>query len=695
MSAQRMSHDNTSLTEIEAKQQLEQLALEIAQHDQAYYNHDDPTISDAQYDALRKKNDALEAQFPHLVRPDSPNKRVGSVVSEQFDKIEHKAPMLSLSNAFSSEDIDEFFARIRRFLSLAENTPVEIYGEPKIDGLSFSALFENGKLVHVATRGNGQVGEDITNNMKTIESFPDVLEGDDIPSAIEIRGEVYMSHDDFISLNQAQEAANKKIFANPRNAAAGSLRQLDPSITASRPLKYFVYGIGLLEGYEPSTQQNMVSMLKHWGFDTNEHTRRCSATDEVMAYYDYMNDLRPTLGYDIDGLVYKVNDIALQQRLGNVTRSPRWAIAHKFPAQKAKTLLEEINIQVGRTGALTPVAYLKPVNVGGVMVSRATLHNQDEIARKDIRVGDTVVIQRAGDVIPQVVSVDIQKRPKDTKEFIFPDHCPVCNGHAIRTEGEAVTRCSNGLMCSAQAVEGLKHFVSKDAFDIEGLGQKQVEEFYNDHIIRTPIDIFKLEERDRQNPLISIAHRDGWGVKSVQKLFDAIRARKEIELDRFIYSLGIRFVGKTTARMLSLNYKTPTAFVDAMKHLDQEEYRAQLLDIDGIGEKVAESLCYFFAEDVNLSMINELMSELTVIENQMSSVQTALTGKTIVFTGTLEKMSRSEAKATAERLGAKVSGSVSKKTDYVVAGADAGSKLKKATELGVNVITEDEWIGMV
>lgn len=681
----------------EAAKELAQLTKSLAEHDKRYYQDDAPTISDAEYDQLRARVNALEAAFPELVRKDSPSQKVGAAPARGFKKVQHRVPMLSLANAFSEEDVADFLARLRRFLGLGEAEEVAIVCEPKIDGLSFSALYEKGKFVRGATRGDGSEGEDITANLATIASLPQQLKGSGWPDVLEVRGEVYMGKEDFLVLNQAQEAAGKPVFANPRNAAAGSLRQLDPDITASRNLRYFAYGWGDVSAPIADTQWACLEQLAAWGLVVNlDKMRKAAAVQDIMAYYDTMQAERAQLSYDIDGLVYKVNRLDLQQRLGFVARAPRWAVAHKFPAEQAVTLLEHIEIQVGRTGALTPVAHLKPVNVGGVMVSRATLHNEDEITRKDIRVGDTVTIQRAGDVIPQVVSADESKRPKESAPFVFPRNCPICGSDAVREEGEAVRRCTGGLMCDAQIVERLKHFVSRDAFDIDGLGEKQIHAFWEEGMVREPADIFALEAKDKDS-LTPLRNKEGWGSKSAQNLFAAIDAARKVELARFIYALGIRYVGETTAKLLARSYHSFTAWHAAMEKLasGDETAREELLAIDGIGGAVEEALRHFFAEEHNRKVLADLVPHLTIADAKAVASDSPVAGKTVVFTGTLEQMTRDEAKAKAESLGAKVSGSVSKKTDFVVVGADAGSKAKKAAELGVTILTESQWLEMI
>lgn len=684
-------------TQEEAAKELAQLTKALAEHDKRYYQEDAPSISDAEYDKLRARVNTLEAAFPELVRKDSPSQKVGAAPARGFKKVPHRVLMLSLANAFSEEDVADFLARIRRFLGLGEAEEVAIVCEPKIDGLSFSALYEKGTFVRGATRGDGSEGEDITANLATIASLPQQLKGSGWPDVLEVRGEVYMGKEDFLALNQAQEAAGKPVFANPRNAAAGSLRQLDPSITASRSLRYFAYGWGEVSAPIADTQWACLEQLAAWGLVVNlDKMRKAATVQDIMTYYDAMQAERAQLSYDIDGLVYKVNRLDLQQRLGFVARAPRWAVAHKFPAEQAVTELEHIEIQVGRTGALTPVAHLKPVNVGGVMVSRATLHNEDEIARKDIRVGDTITIQRAGDVIPQVVSADESKRIAGVEPFIMPHHCPICGSDAVREEGEAVRRCTGGLMCDAQIVERLKHFVSRDAFDIDGLGEKQIHAFWEEGLVREPADIFTLEAKDKDS-LTPLRNKEGWGSKSAQNLFAAIDAARKVELARFIYALGIRYVGETTAKLLARSYHSFAAWHMAMEKLatDDETAREELLAIDGIGSAVEEALRHFFAEEHNRKVLADLVPHLTIADAKAVASDSPVAGKTVVFTGTLEQMTRDEAKAKAESLGAKVSGSVSKKTDFVIVGADAGSKAKKAAELGVTILTESQWLEMI
>ena len=688
------------LTILDASAELAFLAAEIAKHDRAYHEQDAPLITDAEYDALRLRNEAIEARFPELIREDSPSRRVGSGVAEKFGKIRHAVPMLSLSNAFADEDVTDFVGRIRRFLNLGPAEVVDITAEPKIDGLSISLRYENRRLVQAATRGDGFEGENVTANVMTIHDVPKRLNGS-APDLIEIRGEIYMSHKDFAALNESQLKAGDKIFANPRNAAAGSLRQLDSAITAARPLKFFAYAWGEVQALPAATQWGVIEAFASWGLPTNPLTKLCGSVDELLAQYRLIESQRAELGYDIDGVVYKVNRLDWQQRLGFVSRSPRWGLAHKFSAEKATTVLEKIDIQVGRTGALTPVARLKPVTVGGVVVTNATLHNEDEIARKDVREGDTVIVQRAGDVIPQILGFVPGKRPAGAQPYRFPQECPVCHSHALREERasgkvDAVRRCTGGLICAAQRVERLKHFASRNAFDIEGLGDKIIDEFYADELIQWPHDIFTLEQRDKTS-LKRLRNREGWGEASVAKLFAAIDERRTIALDRFIFALGIRHVGETTARALARAYGTADHFREQMTAASSMEGDAwtELNAIDGIGEVVAEALVQFFGEPHNRDVVDELLKHVTVTALEARSTSSPVAGKTVVFTGALERMTREEAKAMAERLGAKVSGSVSKKTDLLVAGPGAGSKLKDAEKYGVEVIDEDAWFTRV
>jgi DNA ligase (NAD+) len=686
-----------ALTFAQAKAEHARLAAEIAKHDRAYYQDDAPSISDADYDALRRRYEALEASFPDLVTPDSLTQTVGAAPSEKFTKIRHKIPMLSLGNVFSDEDVFDFVVRVRRFLGLAKDAPLEITAEPKIDGLSCSLRYEGRKLMQAATRGDGFEGEDVTANVMTIKEIPQKLKGRG-PEILEVRGEIYMAHRDFSALNERQTAAGKPLFANPRNAAAGSLRQLDPTITASRPLHFFAYAWGEVSDMPSDTQLGMVRAFEHYGLPVNPLTRLGHSAEDLLKFFHDIGDRRAGLGYDIDGVVYKVNSLALQERLGFVSRAPRWATAHKFPAQQAVTVLRGIDINVGRTGALTPVARLDPITVGGVVVSNATLHNEDEIARKDIRVGDTVIVQRAGDVIPQIVSVLLDKRPKGAKPYEFPTTCPVCGSAAIReidsktgTE-DVVRRCTGRLVCAAQAVEGLKHFVSRNALDIEGLGEKQIEQFFADGLIKTAADIFTLEARDKESHQ-KLKDREGYGETSVRNLFSAIEARRQVPVNRFIYALGIRHIGETNARRLARHFSSFEALrATARCAVEGSEARAEINNIEGIGDVVAESVADFFQEKHNEEVLDALLKYVTPTPMEEIVSASAVAGKTVVFTGALERMTREEAKAQAERLGAKVAGSVSKKTDLVVAGPGAGTKLDKARELGIETIDEEEWL---
>jgi DNA ligase (NAD+) len=690
------------LTPMEARIDFQALADEIAAHDIRYHRDDAPTITDAAYDALRRRFDALLDAFPELKQSSTDLARVGAKPSEKFAKVKHHVPMLSLANTFSDEDVKEFVDRVRRFLDWPDSKELAFTAEPKIDGLSCSLRYVAGALTVAATRGDGEEGEDVTANVRTIQPIPVQLSGA-VPSILEVRGEVYMGKQDFAALNERQSEEGKPLFANPRNAAAGSLRQLDPKITASRPLKFFAYAWGQIEGAMPaSTQSHMVEFYRKVGLPTNPLMKRCATLDMMIEHYRMIEEQRASLDYDIDGVVFKVDDLTLQERLGFISRSPRWATARKFPAEKATTLLLDIDIQVGRTGALTPVAKLQPVTVGGVVVSNATLHNEDEIERKDIRIGDNVIVQRAGDVIPQIISVAIEKRGAQSKPFHFPHLCPACGSHAVREidpktgEAEAVRRCTGGLICPAQATERLKHFASRQAFDIEGLGDKQIESFYNDGLIARPHDIFTLEERDR-HALKKLKDREGFGAVSVKKLFDAIFARKQVTLNRFIFALGIRHVGETTAKQLARHFGTVQRFEEvARKAADNSvAAREELEAIDGIGPIVAGSIVAFFDEAHNRDELAALLKHVTPEAMEASDTSSVVSGKTIVFTGSLERMTRDEAKAMAEGLGAKVSGSVSKKTDLVVAGPGAGSKLEDARKHGVEVITEDEWFHLI
>lgn len=685
-----------TITEKQAATELEKIAQEMAKADIAYYQNDAPYMSDAEYDALKQRNIELEAQFPQLIRPDSPSKRIGAPLQSGFGKVAHRFPMLSLGDVFSIEEVENFIEGVKRFLH--SDSDISFMCEPKIDGLSFTARYEHGIFVQGATRGDGTTGEDITANLRTIRQLPQKISGN-VPEILEIRGEVYMAKKDFFALNQKNEDEGKKVFANPRNAAAGSLRQLDPKVTKERNLSIFAYTWGEVSNRVWSSQEDFFNHLQNWGFPTNPNNQLCHSVKEIESFFENLMQIRAGLAYDIDGVVYKVNDIALQERLGFLTRTPRWAIAHKFPAEQAITVINNIRIQVGRTGALTPVADLEPINVGGVIVSHATLHNEDEIKRKDIRIGDSVIIQRAGDVIPQIVAVIKEKRPLDSQKFSFPHFCPQCGAHAIREEDEAVRRCTGGLTCPAQAIERLKHFVSRDAMDIDGLGAKIIEEFYHEGIIKNPVDIFTLEQRNQgeedlfnHNLGLKIEQREGWGKKSVENLFNAINKRKKISLARFIYALGIRQVGIATARLIAQNFTSWKNFAEDMQNRNTEK----LLAIDGIGEAMAKDMVEFFQEEHNLNTISSLLSYINVEDfTDTANHSTALSGKTVVFTGTLEHLTRAEAKAKALSAGAKVSGSVSKNTDFVILGTDAGNKAAKAAELGISILSEKDFIEML
>lgn len=697
------------LTREQARSELAELAKLIAHHDQLYYQQDQPRISDAQYDALRQRNSAIEARFPVLVRSDSPSRKIGAMPAAGFKRVRHSVPMLSLSNAMDRQDIVDWLDGIRNFLLELKDSSValEIICEPKVDGLSLGIRYEHGALVSAATRGNGLEGEDVTANVGTIASVPQRLRGSGWPAVLEVRGEAYMTDDDFLRLNEQQEQIGGKVFANPRNAAAGSLRQLDPGVTAARPLRFFAYAWGEISESFADTHYAARQKFKNWGFALNEPSQlavvRGADMAQLLAYYDDIQMRRSDLGFSIDGTVLKVNRLDWQSRLGFVSRSPRWAIAWKFPPEQAVTVIQSIQCQVGRTGKITPVANLKPINVGGVIVQRATLHNQDEIARKDIRVGDTVIVQRAGDVIPQILSVVKEKRPTDSQPYQFPDQCPVCGSLIERTPGEADSYCGGGLVCSAQVVERLKHFVSRDAFDIEGLGEKNIELFNNRGMIKTVVDIFTLEARDGQtNPPLS--QWEGWGEVSAQKLFGAIERSRVVPLDRFIYALGIRQIGQATARLLARKYRSLSNWrssMEAARDKSSEAY-AELRAINGIGESMMEDILDFFAEPHNREILDRLAvanpgetALVAVADFEGPALSSPLAGKTVVFTGTLESMSRSEAKVRAEALGANVAGSVSKKTDYVVAGPGAGSKEKKARELGLTILSEEQWLEMI
>lgn len=690
----------SELTKEEAQEELAYLAAELAKSDNAYYQNDEPYLTDAEYDELKHRNFAIEARFPELIRADSPSKRVGATVQSKFNKIEHRFPMLSLADVFSLTEVEDFVLSVKRFLNTAEN--IDFMAEPKIDGLSFSARYENGVFVSGATRGDGIIGEDITANLRTIRQLPLRLP-ETAPKIMEVRGEVYMSKADFFALNEKNKKENKKMFANPRNAAAGSLRQLDSRITAARNLSLWAYTWGEVSQKQWNTQEEFFNKLKEWGFPVNPLNKVCRSIAEIEENFARISELRSSLAYDIDGVVYKVNSLALQERLGFLTRTPRWAVAHKFPAEQALTRIKNIRIQVGRTGALTPVADLEPVNVGGVMVSHATLHNEDEIKRKDFRIGDEVVVQRAGDVIPQLVEVKLDKRPSNSQPYEFPRVCPECGAHAVREEDGAITRCTGGLTCPAQAKERLKHFVSKEAFDISGLGDKVVEEFFNDGILHNPADIFTLQERNFSAPAddlfmlssnkgLELEKREGWGTTSVKNLFSAINDRRKISLPRFIYALGIPQVGTATARLLAQNYNT----FDNLQNQMLEKQTEKLVNIDGIGPSMATDIVEFFEEQHNLNVIRNLRKYVEIEEFKEEKIEDSpISGKTIVFTGTLTGLTRQEAKALALKYGAKVAGAVSKHTDFVVVGADAGSKAKVAAELGVKILSETEFMELI
>jgi DNA ligase (NAD+) len=685
------------LTEEEARAELASLAKEIQHHDRLYYTDAAPEISDAEYDALRRRNSEIEARFPELIRDDSPTRRVGAAPAAGFAKVTHSRPMLSLENAFEEQDVRDFFTGVRNFFrrtateALVAEDRIEIMAEPKIDGLSIALTYRNGRLVLGATRGDGTTGENVTANLRTLDTVPKTLAGRDWPEFIEIRGEVYLERAGFFALNAEREAAGESIFANPRNAAAGSLRQLDPAITARRPLKFFAYAWGEASAPFARTHSETLARFRDWAFAVNPRSRLCLGVDEALAYYRDIAAERAELPYDIDGVVYKVNDLGLQDRLGMVSRAPRWAVAQKFPAQQAQTILRDVSIQVGRQGSLTPVAMLEPITVGGVVVQRATLHNEDEIQRKDVRIGDTVVVQRAGDVIPQIVSVVLDRRPKDAVPYEFPDHCPICGSLAVREPGQVARRCTGGLICAAQAVERLRHFVSRHCFDVEGLGEKHITAFWQDGLIRQPGDIFRLDPE-------VIAKREGWGELSARNLMAAIDERRRIAFERFINALGIPQVGEATARLLGRHYRSLAAWrreMEAAQDSESEAYRG-LIDIGGVGESMAADIIGFFAEPHNRAVLDDLAREITVLdyEGPRQRAASALAGKTIVFTGALQSMSRSEAKARAEALGANVASVVSAKTDYVVTGADPGSKATKAAALGVQLLDEAGWLAL-
>jgi DNA ligase (NAD+) len=700
-----------TLTKAQAKVELKRLALELESHDNYYYQEDAPKISDAEYDALRQRFNAIEARFPELVTSSSPSQKVGAQPSGRFAKVRHAVPMLSLDNAFAEADVIDFVARIRRFLKLGEDDKIDFSAEPKIDGLSMSLRYEAGALVTAATRGDGAEGEDVTANIRTLEDVPKKLKGRNVPDVCEVRGEVYMTKQAFLALNERQKAAGDTIFANPRNSAAGSLRQKDPRITASRPLGFFAYAWGQMSDMPEDTQSGMIKWFERCGFRTNPLTRLCHSVEQLLAFHREIEIQRSHLDYDIDGVVYKIDRLAWQERLGFVSRTPRWAIAHKFPAERAMTVLKDIEIQVGRTGSFTPVGKLEPVGVGGVIVQNVSLHNEDYIKGiggdgeqlregRDIRIGDTVVIQRAGDVIPQVVDVVIDKRPKNAKQFHFPKKCPcplhtdVVREETAAGEESARARCTGEFACPYQRIEHLKLFVSRRAFDIDGLGEKQLEFFFEQEWVKEPADIFTLEAR---NPKLKLEEIEGYGQTSVRNLFESIRRRREISLERFIFALGMRHVGETTALALARGYGSWKAFHDACLKVvkDDEEAIAEMDALDQIGDTVIASIKAYFGESHNRGIVERLTKEVRILDAERPKSNSVITGKTVVFTGALEKMTRDEAKATAERLGAKASGSVSKKTDYVVAGPGAGSKLAEAKKHGVAVLTEDECLKLI
>ncbi|MGJ5206877.1 NAD-dependent DNA ligase LigA [Bradyrhizobium sp. HKCCYLR20261] len=703
--------DVADLTKAQAKVEWKRLALELETHDRLYYQDDAPKISDAAYDELRRRFNAIETRFPELVSTESPSQKVGAAPSGRFKKVRHAVPMLSLDNAFAEEDVRDFVGRIARFLKLADDDRIDFSAEPKIDGLSMSLRYEGGELVTAATRGDGAEGEDVTANIRTLKDVPQKLHGRNLPDICEVRGEVYMTKQAFLALNERQKEAGDTIFANPRNSAAGSLRQKDPTITASRPLGFFAYAWGEMSAMPAETQSGMIKWFEHCGFTTNPLTRLCHSLEELIAFHRSIEEKRAELDYDIDGVVYKVDRIDWQERLGFVSRTPRWGIAHKFPAERAMTVLKDIEIQVGRTGSFTPVGKLEPIGVGGVIVQNVTLHNEDyikgignkgEVLRegRDIRIGDTVVIQRAGDVIPQVVDVLIDKRPADAEEFHFPKKCP-CPLHTdvVREETAAGeegsrARCTGEFACPYQKIEHLKLFASRRAFDIDGLGEKQIQFFFDEGWVKEPADIFTLQKR---NAKLKLEEVEGYGETSVRNLFNAIDARREIALERFIYALGMRHVGETTALALARGYGSWESFHEACLKVAaaDEEAIAEMDALDQIGDTVIKSVAAYFGEDHNRGIVERLTREVKILDAEKPKRNSPIATKTVVFTGTLEKMTRDEAKATAERLGAKVSGSVSKKTDYVVAGPGAGSKLKDAQKHGVQVLTEDEWLQLI
>jgi DNA ligase (NAD+) len=703
--------DVSQLTKAQAKVELKRLTLELESHDKHYYQEDAPKITDAEYDALRKRFNAIEARFPEFVTGDSPSQKIGAQPSGRFAKVRHAVPMLSLDNAFAEDDVVDFVTRIRRFLRLGDDDKIDFSAEPKIDGLSMSLRYEGGELVTAATRGDGAEGEDVTANIRTLKDVPKLLKGRNVPEVCEVRGEVYMTKQAFLALNERQKAAGDTIFANPRNSAAGSLRQKDSAITASRPLGFFAYAWGQMSAMPADTQSGMIGWFERCGFKTNPLTKLCHSVEQLIAFHHKIEEQRAKLDYDIDGVVYKVDRIDWQERLGFVSRTPRWAIAHKFPAERAITVLRDIEIQVGRTGSFTPVGKLEPVSVGGVIVQNVTLHNEDYIKGiggdgeqlregRDIRIGDTVIVQRAGDVIPQVVDVVLDKRPKDTKAFHFPKKCP-CPLHTDVVREETATgeegaraRCTGEFACPYQKIEHLKLFASRRAFDIEGLGEKQIEFFFEKEWVREPADIFTLPARNNK---IRLEENEGYGETSVRNLFAAIEERRRIALERFIFALGMRHVGETTALALARGYGSWKAFHDACLKVAKgdEEAIAEMDALDQIGDTVIASIKAYFGESHNRGIVERLTKQVTIVDAEKPKSNSAIAGKTVVFTGSLEKMTRDEAKAMAERLGAKAAGSVSKKTDYVVAGPGAGSKLADAKKHGVEVLTEDEWLDLI
>ena len=698
--------DIVGFTDADAKSELEKLSALLAKANMDYHGLDTPTLDDAEFDRLKQRNAALETAFSHLVRADSPSVQVGAAPSDRFSKVTHSVGMLSLSNAFEDTDVEEFDARIRKYLGISSSEPLAFTAEPKIDGLSLSLRYENGTLVQAATRGDGYVGENVTANARTLSDVPHVLEN--APDVLEVRGEVYMAQSDFDALNAAQIARGAKVFANPRNAAAGSLRQLDSEITRSRPLRFFAYAWGELSTPLSDTQKGAINRLDSFGFSTNPLTALCDGPTAMIAHYRQIEQRRASLGYDIDGVVYKVDDLALQGRLGFRSTTPRWAVAHKFPAELAWTRLEGIDIQVGRTGALSPVARLQPVTVGGVVVSNATLHNEDYIAGhgakgedirggRDVRLGDWIQIYRAGDVIPKIADVDLRKRPDDAVAFQFPSVCPECGSLAARDAGDAVRRCTGGIICPAQAIENLKHFVSRGAFDIDGLGAKQVEQFHGDGWVAEPADIFTLRDRFGQG-LQQLKNRDGWGDKSANKLFDAIDDKRKVGFGRVLFALGVRHIGEAASNLIAAHYGTWQALETAMDQAALLEGEAwdELIGIDGVGSVMASSLVHAFCQNSERAAIDRLVAHLDISEViPFDTSDSPVAGKTVVFTGTLELMSRAEAKAKAESLGVKVSGSVSVKTDILVAGHGAGSKTKKASDLGIKTIDEAGWLDLI